>query len=67
MVVRFDRDGPSGNIFAIVGAARVELQAAGRDEEADEMFRRIHFDAGSYENALEIVAEYVELEEILNE
>ena len=64
MVVRFDRDGPSGNIFAIVGAARLELQKQGRNEEADEMFQRVRFDAGSYENALEIVAEYVELEEI---
>lgn len=48
-----------GNIFAIIGLARKSLDAVNREEQGIEMQNRI-FECGSYEEALEIVQEYVQ-------
>ena len=53
--------GHDGNIFGILGRASRLLKAAGQQEQADEMFRRVT-SSGSYEEALRIVSEYVDTE-----
>ena len=53
--------GHDGNIFGILGRASRLLKAAGQQEQADEMFRRVT-SSGSYEEALRIISEYVETE-----
>ena len=50
-----------GNIFAVMGAANRALKAAGRREQAKEMFERVT-QSGSYDMALAIISEYVDLE-----
>ena len=54
--VIFDSRRQSGNIFWILGAAAGVLTK----EKAEEMCNRVYA-CGSYENALEIVREYVDL------
>jgi len=53
--------GQDGNIFAILGRASALLKQAGMKEQADEMFQRVTA-SGSYEQALNIISEYVETE-----
>ena len=53
--------GHDGNIFGILGRASRLLKAAGQQEQADEMFRRVT-SSGSYEEALRIVSDYVDTE-----
>ena len=53
--------GEDGNIFAILGRARRALRQAGMADEAKEMFDRVT-SCGSYDEALNIVSEYVETE-----
>ena len=53
--------GQDGNIFAILGWASALLKQAGMKEQADEMFQRVTA-SGSYEQALNIISEYVETE-----
>lgn len=62
MKVRFDRTGPSGNIFWILGAAYAGLLKLGKREDAEKMNDRV-MASNSYEEALAIIGEYVELEE----
>ena len=50
-----------GNIFAILGRASALLKRAGMKDQADEMFQRVTA-SGSYEQALNIISEYVETE-----
>lgn len=53
--------GEDGNVFAILGRAQRLLRTEGMDEQAKEMFSRVT-SCHSYEEALNIVSEYVETE-----
>ena len=53
--------GHDGNIFSIMGDAKRLLARNGQKQEADEMCKRI-FKSGSYNEALGIISEYVEIE-----
>lgn len=61
--VCFSRSGPSGNIFMVLGRAHDVLRAEGKSKEADEMFNRAT-QQDSYDDALNVVREYVELVEV---
>ncbi len=50
-----------GNIFAVMGAANEALMTAGRREDAKKMFERVT-QSGSYDMALAVISEYVDLE-----
>ncbi len=53
--------GQDGNIFGIMGRASRPLKRAGQHEQADEMISRVTA-CGSYDEALNIISEYVETE-----
>jgi len=53
--------GEDGNIFSILARTRAALKEAGREEDAQKMMDRA-FDCKSYEEALNIVMEYIEVE-----
>ena len=53
--------GQDGNIFGIMGRASRLLKRAGQHEQADEMISRVTA-CGSYDEALNIISEYVETE-----
>lgn len=63
MRVIFNRTAPSGNIFYILGMAYSGLMKMGKQEEAQKMNDRV-MESGSYEEALKIIGEYVELKEV---
>lgn len=63
MTVLFNRTAPSGNIFYILGMAYSGLLKMGKREEAQKMSDRVK-ESGSYEEALKIIGEYVELKEV---
>lgn len=52
--------GENGNIFNLVGKASKVLEEAGKAKETSEMCLRI-FASNSYEEAISIIAEYVEV------
>lgn len=52
--------GEDGNIFNLAGIAAGTLRAHGMEKQADEMKERI-LDSGSYEAALNIIGEYVNI------
>lgn len=52
--------GEDGNIFNLMGIASKALKEAGYPDEANEMFNRITSGAGSYDEALMIISQYVE-------
>ncbi len=52
--------GADGNVFNLIGIAARALKGAGQREEAKEMTARC-FAARSYDEALAIIAEYVEI------
>uniref|UniRef100_UPI0040563EA2 hypothetical protein n=1 Tax=Acetatifactor sp. TaxID=1872090 RepID=UPI0040563EA2 len=55
--------GADGNIFNLIGIASRTLRRNGLPEQADEMGKRIMGgEAGSYDEALRIIMEYVESE-----
>lgn len=58
-MVRFSRNGESGNIFFIMGMACTELE----EKTAEEMIDRVEA-SDSYNEALDIIGQYVELEEV---
>lgn len=62
-MVQFDRNGETGNIFWIMGQASHELKERGKACKADEMFKRV-VNSDSYQEALKIIGEYVELVEV---
>ena len=62
-MVCFDKNGETGNIFWILGASYSELLKKGKRSEAIEMNDRV-LSSGSYEEALKIIGEYVELEDV---
>jgi len=53
--------GENGNIFNLVGIASRVLKKAGMREEAKEMQEKV-FQSGSYDEALQIIMEYVDVE-----
>ena len=53
--------GENGNIFNLIGIASQALRDAGLEEQAAEMRQRI-FQSDSYDRALQIIMEYVEVE-----
>ncbi len=53
--------GRDGNIFNLMGIASRTLKQAGQKEKADEMITRIKA-SKSYDEALGIIMEYVEVE-----
>ena len=53
--------GTDGNIFALIGQASKALKGAGMKEQAQEMTRRVT-SSGSYDEALQIIMEYVDAE-----
>jgi hypothetical protein len=59
-MIQFQSTGQSGNIFWILGAARKELQKQRRITEYNDMWERVQ-NSQSYEDALSIIREYVEL------
>ena len=61
--IYFDRSGPSGNIYAILGAVSQELRKQRRYTEFNNLRDRV-FEAKSYEEALQIIGETVDLVEI---
>lgn len=54
--------GQDGNIFNLIGIASKELRKAGQQEQADEMVNKITTEARSYDEALQIIMQYVEVE-----
>lgn len=54
--------GENGNIFVTLGIAANALKRAGLRKEAQEMTMKVWDDAKSYEEALIIIMEYVEVE-----
>lgn len=52
--------GEDGNIFNLVGIASRVLRRNGMADKAKEMQNRV-FNSGSYEEALGIISEYVEI------
>ena len=61
--IYFDRSGPSGNIYAILGAVSQELRKQRRYTDFNNLRDRV-FEAESYEEALRIVGETVDIIEI---
>lgn len=53
--------GANGNIFNLLGIASRSLRAANQKDKATEMSNRV-MSSGSYEEALSIIMEYVEVE-----
>lgn len=54
--------GKNGNIFCLMGFAGDALRSHGMHDKADEMYEKITKEAKSYEEALNIIGEYVEIE-----
>lgn len=63
MAVKFCRTAPSGNVFWILASAQQVLRWQGRIPESVQMAIRVR-NSKSYDEALEIMSEYVELEEV---
>ena len=61
--IYFDRSGPSGNIYAILAAVSQALRRQRRYTEFNNLRDRV-FEAQSYEEALQIIGETVDLVEI---
>ena len=61
-IVEVELAGPGGNTVQILANAREALRKAGRKEEAKEMVEKF-WEAKGYEEALEVIGEYVELRE----
>lgn len=53
--------GEDGNIFSILGRVSRTLKEHGKDEQAKEVSERV-MASGSYDEALQIIMEYVEVE-----
>ena len=62
-IITYDRSGPSGNIYAILGAVSQALRKQRRYTDFNILRDRV-FEAGSYEEALRIIEETVDLLEI---
>ena len=60
--VRFNRNGSSGNIYAVMGGAIKILRMCGRFDDAKILVDRVT-SSGSYDDALKVINEYVTLVE----
>ena len=60
--VEYSRSGPSGNIYHIIGKAQLALRKQHRILDYNEMWERVQ-KSHSYDEALAIIGEYVELAE----
>ena len=58
--IHFRSRGPSGNVYAIIGAVREQMQKERRITDYNEMWERVH-DSWSYPDALAVIREYVNL------
>ena len=58
--IYFNRNGETGNIFYIMGFASRMLKSEGRAEDAETMRERVA-QQESYEDALKVIREYVDL------
>lgn len=56
-----NRENLDGNIFAVVGVASSALKRAGQPEKAKEMQSQV-FKSQSYDEALSIIMDYVEID-----
>lgn len=54
--------GEDGNIFNLMGIASKALKSSGMKTEADDMIKRITTEAKSYNEALGMIMEYVDVE-----
>jgi len=54
--------GEDGNIFNLMGLASKALKRAGLNDESKEMIERITTGAQSYEEAIAIIMEFVDVE-----
>lgn len=63
LVIEFDSRGPSGNIFHILGLVRDALRKQRRIIDYNDCWERVQ-KSSSYEEALKIIREYVELIDI---
>jgi hypothetical protein len=52
--------GTDGNVFAVIGKVSSALKKAGQEDQASE-FTAKAFQAGSYDEVLQLVMEYVEV------
>lgn len=64
-MIYFNSLGPSGNIFAILGLVKTEMRKQRRITEYNTMWERVQ-NSKSYEEALAIIREYVELIDLDN-
>lgn len=62
-IIYFNRNGQTGNIFYILGLVRDKLRKQRRIIDYNECWERAQH-SGSYEEALKIIREYVDLIEI---
>lgn len=53
--------GADGNVFNLIGIASRSLKIAGQNDKVTEMSKRV-MSSGSYDEALSIIMEYVEVE-----
>lgn len=54
--------GENGNIYNLLAIASKALKGAGLDDQAKEMRNKVFSEARSYDEALRIIMEYVEVE-----
>ena len=55
-------NGENGNIYNLMGIVSKTLKEAGEPEKADEMVKRITTEVKSYDEALAMLMEYVDVE-----
>ena len=60
--VIFNRNGETGNIFWVLGMAYASLLQEGRRHDAEAMSAKV-VEQQSYEDALNVIAEFVDLQE----
>ena len=53
--------GANGNIFNLIGLAQRALEKEGLHERAEELFKEVHNNAQSYDEALQIIMTYVDV------
>lgn len=60
ITIYYESRGPSGNIYAVLGAVRTELRKRHRITEYNDIWERVQ-NAKSYDEALEIIGEKFKL------
>jgi hypothetical protein len=54
--------GANGNIYNLIGIASQALKRASQRELAEEMQKRIYTEANNYDEAIQIIMEYVDVD-----